>query len=236
MNFLTIFANQAAIALENATLYSTLQESLAQSMASLKEKEVLLSEIHHRVKNNLQLIHSLLSLQERAIKDESYREMFKDIQNRIRSMALIHGELYKSEYLAKIDFDSYIKHLANSLFRTYETTGKIVLKIEVEDVSLSINSAIPCGLILNELISNSLKYAFPEEREGEIKITLRGIEDKIELVVSDDGIGVPEDLDLQNVESLGLQLVIALVKQLEGTIKLERNGGTTFKITFAKLK
>jgi two-component sensor histidine kinase len=122
------------------------------------------------------------------------------------------------------------------LFRTYETTGKIALKIDVEDVSLSINSAIPCGLILNELISNSLKHAFPGGREGEIKITLRYIEDKIELVVSDDGISIPEDLDIQNSESLGLQLVIALVKQLEGIIELDRSGGTTFKITFAKLK
>jgi two-component sensor histidine kinase len=122
------------------------------------------------------------------------------------------------------------------LFRTYETTGKIALKIDVEDVSLSINSAIPCGLILNELISNSLKHAFPEGREGEIKITLRYIENKIELVVSDDGISIPEDLDIQNSESLGLQLVIALVKQLEGIIELDRSGGTTFKITFAKLK
>jgi two-component sensor histidine kinase len=138
--------------------------------------------------------------------------------------------------LAKIDLDSYIKYLASSLFRTYETTGKIALKIDVEDVSLSINSAIPCGLILNELISNSLKHAFPGGREGEIKITLRYIEDKIELVVSDDGISIPEDLDIQNSESLGLQLVIALVKQLEGIIELDRSGGTTFKITFAKLK
>jgi two-component sensor histidine kinase/DNA-binding response OmpR family regulator len=235
-NFLTIFANQAAIALENARLYSELQESFERIMASLEEKEVLLREIHHRVKNNLQIIYSLLSLQERYIKDENYREMFKDTQNRICSMAFIHEELYKSENLAKIDLDSYIKYLASSLFRTYETTSKIALKIDVEDVSLSINSAIPCGLILNELISNSLKHAFPEGREGEIKITLRYIENKIELVVSDDGISIPEDLDIQNSESLGLQLVIALVKQLEGIIELDRSGGTTFKITFAKLK
>ena len=237
MNFLTIFANQAAIALENARLYSELQESFEQIKASLEEKEVLLREIHHRVKNNLQVILSLLFLQERYIKDESYREMFKDAQNRIRSMALIHEELYKSENLAKIDLDSYIRRLANSFFRAYETTGKIALKIDVKDVSISITSAIHCGLIINELISNSLKYAFPGGREGEITITLRRIEDKIELAVSDDGIGIPEDLDFRNTESLGLQLVTTLVEnQLQGEIKLNRAEGTEFQIKFNELE
>jgi two-component sensor histidine kinase len=240
MNFLTIFANHAAIALQNAQLYSDLrfseqklQETLKQVVASLEEKKVLLSEIHHRVKNNLQIISSLLSLQTKYIKDENHREIFKDSQNRIRVMSSIHEKLYQSEDLAKIDFDHYIKDLASSLFRTYAIIDRIALKTEIENVSLSINFAIPCGLILNELISNSLKYAFPEDNKGEIKVTLRCVEDKVELLVSDNGIGMPEDLDFRNTESLGLQLVTNIVEnQLHGQIKLNRTGGTEFQINF----
>ncbi|MFQ6044257.1 MAG: histidine kinase dimerization/phosphoacceptor domain -containing protein, partial [Candidatus Poribacteria bacterium] len=240
INFLTIFANHAAIALENARLYSDLkaseqklQKSLEQVTKSLEEKEVLLSEIHHRVKNNMQIISSMLRLQGRSIKDETYLQMLQDSQDRIRSMALIHERLCQSENLAKIDLDSYIRDLANSLFRTYAIADNVELKIDVENVSLSIDSAIPCGLILNELISNSLKYAFPDGREGEININLRCIEDRVELVVKDNGIGMPKDLDFKNTESLGLQLVTILVEnQLQGKIELSRTEGTEFRITF----
>ncbi len=245
MNFLTIFANQVAIALENARLYSDLkhseqklQESFEQVTASLEEKKVLLREIHHRVKNNLQVISSLLRLQGRYIEDERYQEMFTECQSRIQSMALIHETLYQSKDLANIDFADYIKKLANSLYQSYSIyRGKIALKMDVESIQISIDYATPSGLILNELISNSLKHAFPKGREGEIKITLRSVEDEIELVVSDNGVGIPEDLDFRNTESLGLQLVVDLAEnQLQGNIELDRIEGTKFRIKFKEKK
>jgi two-component sensor histidine kinase len=240
LNFLTIFANHAAIALENARLYSDLksseqklQKSLGQVKESLEEKEVLLSEIHHRVKNNMQIISSLLRLQGRSIKDESYLQIFKDSQDRIRSMALIHEKLCQSENLAKIDIDNYIRDLAKNLYRNYAMTDKIKLTLEIEDVLLSMNYAIPCGLIINELVSNSLKYAFPEGKEGEITIALHCLENQVDLVVKDNGIGLPEDLDFRNTESLGLQLIRLLAEdQLDGKIELSRTAGTEFRITF----
>ena len=205
-----------------------------QIKASLQEKEVLLKEIHHRVKNNMQIITSLLNLQGGYIEDEKYSEMFRECQNRIRSMAIVHEKLYQSENLANIDFAEYIRSLASTLFQTYEAYGKIALKMNVEDISLSIDSAIPCGLILNELVSNSLKHAFPEGKEGEIKITLRSAdENEIELIVSDNGVGIPEDVDIRNTESLGLQLVTTLAEnQLDGEMQLNRTEGTEFRIKF----
>jgi len=205
-----------------------------QIKASLREKEMLLREIHHRVKNNMQLISSLLRLQSRYIKDKKYIEMLKESQNRIRSMAFIHEKLYQSKDLANIDFNGYIKSLTDDLFRSYGANGKIALKTDIEGVSLGVDTAIPCGLIINELVSNSLKHAFPEDREGEIKIALRRTDrNEVELVVSDDGIGIPEDLDFRNTESLGLQLVTSLAEsQLQGKTELNRAKGTEFRIRF----
>jgi two-component system, sensor histidine kinase PdtaS len=203
--------------------------------SSLKEKEVLLSEIHHRVKNNMQVIISLLRLQSAKITDEKYVDILKNAVSRIRSMALIHETLYKSKDFANIHFTDYIKDLTNQLVRSYAfNPNKIRLKIDAEDISLALDHAIPCGLIINELISNSLKYAFPKDREGEIKIVIQTINsDEIELTVSDDGIGISEDIDIENTESLGLQLVHILAEdQLDGTIDLDRDGGTAFKIRF----
>jgi len=202
--------------------------------ASLREKEVLLREIHHRVKNNMQVISSLLSLQSRYVKDAHLVEAFKESQNRIKSMALVHEKLYHSGDLASIDFHEYIKSLMRNLFQSYETAGRVDLTVQVKNVSLGVDVAIPCGLIINELVSNSLKHAFPEPRRGKISISLRQSgEDEIELVVADDGVGVPEDIDLKNITSLGLHLVTILAEdQLEGTISLKRTGGTEFCITF----
>ena len=205
------------------------------TQASLKEKEVLLDEIHHRVKNNLQVISSLLKLQSRDIKDEHYAEMLKESQSRVNAMALIHEKLYQSPDLARIDFGEYIKGLAGALFRSHGSdAARIALKTEVEGIMLGANHAMPCGLIVNELVSNSLKHAFPKGREGEIKIAMRPTaENELELVVSDNGSGVPEDLDFRNVESLGLQLVTILAEdQLGGQIELDRTGGTRFQIRF----
>jgi len=202
--------------------------------ASLKEKEVLLKEIHHRVKNNLQIISSLLKLQSSYIKDQQALEMFKDSQSRIRSMALIHEKLYQSQDLSKVNFAEYIANLAANLFRSYTINSTAInLSMNVDDVFLEIDIAVPCGLILNELISNSLKYAFPDERKGKIQIDLSlDKEREVTLIVKDDGIGLPKDFDFHNTKTLGLQLVDNLVEQLEGTIELNGNGRTECKITF----
>lgn len=205
---------------------------------SLKEKETLLREIHHRVKNNMQIISSILKLESSSLNDKKSIDMYMDIQNRIITMSLIHEKLYNSGDLARIDFKDYIKDLVTSLFETYGfNTGKVALNINVENVSLGINSAIPCGLIINEIVSNSLKYAFPGERTGEIKINLRSIEgNHIELLMSDNGIGLPKDMEINKTESWGLRLISILAeKQLQGELALNRFNGTEFKIKFKDL-
>ena len=214
------------------------QRAKDQIKASLKEKEVLLREIHHRVKNNLQIISSLLNLQSRYIKDKQVLHVFKESQDRIKSMALIHKKLYQSKDLARIDFAEYVRSLIADLFRSYKADYDLItLKTNIDDVFLGIDTAIPCGLIINELVSNSLKYAFPEDRQGEIRIDLHSEkEGKFTLIVSDSGVGFPKDLDFRNTESLGLQLICTLVDQLQGTIGLDRTGGTEFKIAFTEPK
>jgi PAS domain S-box-containing protein len=200
---------------------------------SLEEKEILLQEIHHRVKNNIQVISSLLQLQSHNVKDEKYKEMLKESRDRIRSMALVHEKLYQSENLANIDFNEYIKDLARNLRRSYGAT-RIALNVEC-DVSLGIDTAIPCGLIINELVSNSLKHAFPGNREGEIRIVFHSLSGGIELIVCDNGVGLPDGMDFRNTESLGLHLVTILAEgQLGGEISLDKSKGTAFRITFQK--
>jgi len=206
-----------------------------QLRASLREKEVLLKEIHHRVKNNLQVVSSLLSLQAEQTKDRQTFEAFRESQNRIRSMSLVHEKLYRSPDLTRIDFAEYVPSLATALFRSYRVdAATITLNLDVAQVFLDIDTVIPCGLIINELVSNSLKHAFPAGRAGEIRITLRPAGDNLlTLVVGDNGVGLPQDLDLRHAGSLGLQLVNTLVSQLGGTITLHRHGGTEFEITLA---
>jgi PAS domain S-box-containing protein len=206
--------------------------------ASLKEKEILLSEIHHRVKNNMQVISSLLKIQSDKIQDKAYADMFKESNDRIRSMSLVHEKLYQSKDFANVDFNGYVKGLVNSLFRSYGIdTNKIKAKIEVEGISLGVDTAVPCGLLINELVSNSLKHAFPEKRNGEIRIALRSInEDEFELKVSDDGIGIPQDLDIKNTESFGMELISILVDQLDGQIDLDRTAGTRYQIKLKRQK
>lgn len=210
-----------------------------QLKASLKEKYLLLQEIHHRVKNNMQVISSLIRLQSGYIKDNKYLEVFRESQNRIKSMALIHEKLYQSGDLIHIDFGKYIKNLADSLIRSYGVNPeKVPIRVNAEDIMLEIDSAIPCGLLVNELVSNSLKHAFPEGEQGEITIVFRATgEDEIELSVSDNGVGAPEHLDFRNAESFGLRLVAILAEdQLQGKIKLNRDQGTEFSVTFKKTR
>lgn len=205
--------------------------------ASLKEKEVLLREIHHRVKNNLQIISSLLNLQSRYIRDPSALEMFKESRDRVRSMALVHEKLYSSEDMANVDFSEYIQSLARHLCMAYGMNANgITVDVEARDVCLDINTSIPCGLIINELISNALKHAFRGRKRGKIRILLRQEQpDRYRMVVSDDGVGLPKDLDVQRVKSLGLQLVCMLVEQLQGEMTIKSGKGTSFEIAFRGL-
>ncbi|WP_424357165.1 histidine kinase dimerization/phosphoacceptor domain -containing protein [Methanocella sp. MCL-LM] len=218
------------------------RESDEKIKASLREKEVLLKEIHHRVKNNLQIISSLLNLQSGYIKDKQSLGMFKESQNRVRSMALIHEKLYQSKDIARIDFAEYIKNLTGNLIRSYGTGGPVRLKIDADAVSLGIDTAIPCGLIINELVTNALKYAFPDNRIGEIRIELAEIEGEngenshYRLVIADNGVGLPEGVEIRKTSSLGLQIVTTLTDQIRGHIEVKRENGTAFIITFQDAK
>jgi two-component sensor histidine kinase len=193
----------------------------------------------------MQIISSLLRLQSRQTNDKKETDMLKESQNRIRSMALIHERLYQSEDLAHVDFSEYISDLTKELFLSYRAgTDKIVLRTDIKDASIAIDTAIPCGLIVNELVSNSLKHAFPGGRKGEIQIAFRRIGDlesgiqhenseMFELTVRDNGIGMPEEMDFRNSESLGLRLVSTLSEnQLQGEIQLNRGEGTEFQVRF----
>lgn len=203
--------------------------------ASLREKEVLLREIHHRVKNNLQVITSLLDLQAGYTTDTEATELLLESQNRVRTMALVHERLYQSQDLAQIDFRTYIKELTTTLFNSYLIdSSRVGLDVDSDTCHLDIDRAIPCGLIINELVSNSLKHAFPEDRTGVIRVHLRSEDnEKFAIIVSDDGIGLPKDLDLDHSETLGLQLVSGLAVQLDATIGVKRQSGTQFEIRFA---
>ncbi len=221
------------------TVYVAVQHNITeqkqaqeQIKASLREKEVLLKEIHHRVKNNLQIVKSLLQMQARRTQEREAVLVLQDSQNRVTSIALVHEKLYRSEDLANIDFGQYIPDLTTHLFDTYNVSSNTVaLKLEVEHIFLEIDTAIPCGLIINELVSNSLKYAFPNQRKGEIQINFHADRHgMMMLMIRDNGIGIPETIDIENTQSLGLTLVQGLVEQLEGTLELERSQGTQFLI------
>ena len=194
---------------------------------SLAEKDVLLKEVHHRVKNNLQVISSLLNLQSGYIKDPVALQVFIESRNRVRSMALIHEKLYQSQDLSRIDFEDYIKTLSSGLLAGF--AGKksaIRIAVDVEKIMLPVDSAVPCGLIVNELVTNCFKYAFTPETGGQIRIAMKRSDDtRLLLSVSDDGVGFPKDLDFRNTESLGMQLVTTLAEQLDGTIELKERRG-----------
>jgi PAS domain S-box-containing protein len=216
-------------------------ERLARSIIEKAAEDLRKKEIHHRIKNNLQVISSLLDLQADKFEDEKVREAFREAQNRVISMALIHEELYKGEGADTLDFSAYLRELAESLFQTYRLSSKNVslcMNLE-ENAFFDMDTAVPLGIIVNELISNSLKYAFTEKHEGRIQIKLCREEMTNEmhnslfsLTVSDNGKGLPENLDVACIESLGLQLVSTLVDQIDGELELKREQGTEFRITF----
>jgi len=201
--------------------------------ASLREKETLLKEIHHRVKNNLQIISSLLSLQSGYIEDEKMEGIFRECQDRIMAMASVHALLYKSQNFAEINFGEYVRETASHLFRSYKTSpAAISLAVHSENVMLPIHTAIPCGLIINELVTNALKYAFPGVGKGEIKVEMNRTENDVRLLFEDNGIGFPAEVDFSKMETLGLKLVHLLVKQLDGSIEQDTNNGTRYVIMF----
>jgi len=203
---------------------------------SLREKEVMLQEIHHRVKNNLQIVSSMLSLQSNYVADEQALALFKDSENRVKSMALIHEKLYQSESLAEIDFSEYVKSLTSRLFQMYGLDGtRVSLVSRIHNIFFEIEAAIPCGLIISELVSNALKHAFPDNRGGEISITLQcDMQQSCMLQVRDNGIGMGKEIDWNNIGTLGLQLVADLTAQLEGTIDVDRCDGIAFTIRFKR--
>jgi PAS domain S-box-containing protein len=200
--------------------------------ASLKEKDILLGEIHHRVKNNLQIVDSLLGLQSGAIEDTEIQNILRESQNRIKSMALIHQTLYQSNDFAQMDFSNFLDTLVPTLASSYGADpDHIVLAMNAIEVRLPLSVAIPCGLMVNELISNALKHAFPGGRHGEIRIDLSMAPDgQVLLTVEDDGVGIPDDLDLNQTATLGLQLVMLLTDQIGGKMEVRRSNPTRFAL------
>ena len=213
------------------------EKAQKQIINSLEEKEVLIREVHHRVKNNMQVISSLLSLQSSTIDNKKMKDILEESQNRVKSMSMIHEQLYQSEDLVKIDFSSYVNGLVKNLFQTYSTASQIELDVDVdEEVKLNIETSIPCGLIINELVSNSLKHAFKDGLNGKIWVEMKKKDDQIILKLTDNGAGLPDDFQLEKTSTLGLKLVNGLVEQIDGKIEVNTEHGTSFIITFRELE
>jgi len=225
----------------NRRALDTAQKDLAerkqaeeQLRRSLNEKEILLKELHHRVKNNMQVVSSLISMQSQKIDDPKYFAYFMETQNRIHAMALIHEMLYNSKDMSKIDFSSYLGDFTQYLLSIYNTNQQqIQMHINVKDVYFGIDTAVPCGMIINELVSNALKHAFPGGREGSVTIDFAANADgKHVLTVSDDGVGIPKGFNIDTSDSLGMLIVYSLTKQLEGSIAIDGSRGMVVRIIF----
>lgn len=235
-------ASISKVSVENGTMFTVILRDVTDRVKadelirnSLREKEALLKEIHHRVKNNLQVVSSLLGLQSRVVSDEITRKMFQESQNRIHSMALLHESLYQSNNLSRIDFPEYIRQLAAHLFHSYGVPAdRIHLRTDLDKLYLSLDAAVPCGLIINELVSNSLKYAFPDGRHGEVRIELRERPDHMaQLIVADNGVGLRSDIDWETARTLGLRLVRTLAEQLGAKLEVQSRAGTEIQLTFS---
>jgi two-component sensor histidine kinase len=207
-------------------------------MLALKEKELLLGEIHHRVKNNLQIVNSLLELQFARLNDPALQSMLRESQNRVRTMALIHQTLYQSGNFAEVDFGRFLDSLVPTLISSYGIDpDRVRLEVDAAGVLLPINAAIPCGVLVNELISNALKHAFPDGLRGTIQVSLARVEaGHVRLAVADDGIGIAEDLDIGATRTLGLQLVTLLAEQLGAEMTVQRRQPTSFELRFPVAK
>jgi two-component sensor histidine kinase len=219
-----------------------------------KQEEARIKEIHHRIKNNLQVISSLLDLQAEKFDDKNVLEAFKESQNHVASMALIHEELYESKDMVTLDFANYIQRLATDLLNSYTAKDQINLKLNLEQIYLGMDTAIPLGIVVNEMVSNSLKYVFKPGQKAEIIISLYKNENcdgvhensadsqenrstnenyfQYTLIVADNGPGIPKEIDIENTDSLGLQIITVLVDQIEGHLELKRDAGTEFRISF----
>jgi len=202
---------------------------------NLKEREVLLQEIHHRVKNNLQVISSLINMQVRKLEPGTSRDALEQCQTRVLAIALIHEKLYQSKDYSEVRFAEYARSLAASVFHALGVSqSEVALELAIADVPLGVDRAIPCGLLLNELITNALKHAFPAGRGGAVRVELSRVPgDKLRLVVKDNGIGLPAGFALRRTESLGVQLVTTLAEQLDASLEVASNGGAMFQLTFA---
>jgi PAS domain S-box-containing protein len=232
-----IFNEEGAVSEISGIAHDITEKTIAEESLkeSLKEKEVLLKEVHHRVKNNLQVISSILNLQSSYVKDEKTLNILQESQNRIKSMAFIHESLYQTNDFSKINFSEYLVSLSKNLVHSYGVFDNFVeLKLNVGEVSLSLDLSIPCGLLINELISNALKYAFKPNEKGIITIGLKENSGTILLTVADNGIGLPENINYRETESLGLQLVMTLAEQINGTIELDNKNGAKYTIEFKK--
>jgi PAS domain S-box-containing protein len=205
--------------------------------SALDDKDMLMKEVHHRVKNNLMIISSLLNLQSRNIEDEVTRDIFKDSQSRAKCMALIHDKLYRSGDLKKIDMADYIQSLIKDIYQIYVLHGNIDVNTDLEKVMVDINTAIPLGLIINELLTNSFKYAYPEEKKGTVDVKFKKLgKERYYLEISDQGVGLPPELDPKDCDTLGMQLIYNLTGQLKGTMEIDSSNGTDVKINLKELK
>jgi len=236
LEVLQVLLSQVSISIENAHLYKNLKDH-ASVQKSLKQKEILLKEIHHRVKNNLFVVSSLLDFQSSYVDDPEMIKILENCQNRITSMALVHQHLYGNSELDTINFAEYIKSLVDNLAYSQGIAERnINLILDLDAVELNIESANPCGLIVNEVVSNAIEHGFCDRNSGNIWLSLKqNVEGQIILVIQDDGVGFGQDLDLHNSDSLGLELVVTLVEQLNGEIKLDKTSGTKIEISFEEL-
>lgn len=230
IRYAKINANECMVISRDITDKKTAEQKMR---ASLKEKEVLLKEVHHRVKNNLQVISSILNLQSSYIKDAKILEILHESQNRIKSMAFVHESLYQTKDFASINFQEYVGNISRNLVHSYSLSTAPELNLDLDPIFLNLDTSIPCGLIINELLSNALKYAFKDGRKGAINVSVKDNSNKITITIADNGIGLPKGLDYRNTESLGLQLVVTLVEQINGTIEIDQKKGTKFTIEFS---
>jgi len=214
---------------------TALKQAEERASRSVREKDALLRELYHRTKNNMQVIIAMLHLQSQAVTDENLLQVFREVENRIKSMSLVHQKLYQAKDLSRIELKDYIRDLVDLLVRSYKKKSQLItINLDMESVSVNIDVAIPCGLVINELISNSFKHAFNERGKGVITIHLRCFQDdEIEITAADDGEGMAEDFDIREGDTLGLQSVIAMVEhQLRGTLEMNTEKGTKFRIRF----
>jgi two-component sensor histidine kinase len=234
--FVDLFRKTRALATMNIAMEQEIAAQLQQLKASLVEKDTLLKEIHHRVKNNLQIISSLISLQSNKISDPDQRRLFQDTRDRVKSMALVHEKLYQSKDLGRVEMAEYTRQLLNDLFQVNgAVAAKLRLELELEPVLLPVDVAIPCGLILNELTTNAIKHAFHNRPSGRIAVRLRAApEETVQLIFADDGQGFASHVDWREADTLGLQLVRMLTEQLQGTIEVVNGHGTTFRLSFRR--